>query len=306
MSMKEGRVGVSGASGLVGTALRPWLEGHGYEVAPFLKGGMRNRVPCGIEWEPRRGLADWAALENLRAVVHLAGENIASGRWTRSKKRRIRDSRVDGTAALCKALARLDRPPEVLICASAVGYYPESSAEQDESSPPGDGFLARVCVDWEAAAAPAREAGIRVVNLRIGMVLAREGGALKKMLKPFRLGLGGRIGSGRQFMSWCSLTDLVRIIGFALETKNLEGPVNAVAPAPVTNGEFTRTLGKLLKKPTILPVPRPILRLALGEFAKVVTSSQRILPQRLLAAGFRFEHPVVESALRAALSESAP
>lgn len=304
--MDKGRVGVSGSSGLVGTALCSWLKANGYEVAPFIKGGMRNRVPFGIEWEPRRGLADWAALENLRALVHLAGENIANGRWTRGKKRKIRDSRVDGTRALCEALARLDKPPEVLISASAIGYYPEGDEDQDESSPPGNDFLAKVCVDWEAATAPAREAGIRVVHPRIGMVLAREGGALTSLLKPFRLGLGGRIGSGKQFMSWTSLTDLVRIIGFALETKSLEGPVNAVAPAPVTNAEFTRILGKLLGKPTLLPVPKLILRLALGEFAKVVTSSQRIQPRRLLEAGFAFEHPEIESALRAALSASLP
>jgi uncharacterized protein (TIGR01777 family) len=246
------------------------------------------------------GSIDQARLEGLDGVVHLAGESIATGRWTAEKKARIRDSRVKGTRLLCESLARLDQPPRVLVSASAIGYYGDRGDEiLHEDSASGSGFLAEVCHMWEAATEAASQRNIRVVNLRIGVVLSAMGGALATMLFPFRMGLGGIIGSGRQFMSWIALDDLLGSIAYALRTDTIRGPVNAVAPHPVTNREFTKTLGRVLARPTLLPMPAFAARLAFGEMAdELLLSSARVEPARLSAAGYDFRYPTLEGGLR--------
>jgi uncharacterized protein (TIGR01777 family) len=238
--------------------------------------------------------------EEPDAVVHLAGENIAAGRWTERQKARIRDSRVKGTRLLCDLLARYSPPPKALVCASAVGYYGDRGDEiLKEESAPGSDFLFDVCREWEAATQTAVERGIRVVNLRIGVVLSPLGGALAKMLTPFKLGAGGVIGSGRQYMSWIALDDVVRAFHFALTNQSLLGPVNAVAPNPVTNRDFTRTLGRVLSRPTVFPMPAFAARLAFGEMADaLLLASTRVEPARLLAGSFIFRYPDLEGALR--------
>jgi uncharacterized protein (TIGR01777 family) len=243
-------------------------------------------------------------LDGFDAVVHLAGENIAAGRWTESVKERIRKSRVDGTQLLSRALARLKQPPRAVVQASAVGFYGNRGDESlTESSPRGQGFLPAVCVAWEAAAEPAEKQGIRVVFLRFGVILSRKGGALKKMLLPFRLGVGGVIGDGSQYMSWITLDDAVAAIQHALSTEGLRGPVNVVSPQPVTNRGFTRTLGRALGRPTVFPMPAFAARLAFGEMADaLLLSSQRVLPDRLLGSGYSFRHPDLEPALRHVLA----
>lgn len=293
------KVLISGASGLVGTALASALRASGREPVALVRGQGGG----GVHWDPNAGTIDAGALEDLGAVVHLAGENIASGRWSAEKKRRIRDSRVQGTRLLCDALAGCAKRPETLIAASAIGYYGNRGAEiLDEDSAPGAGFLAEVCQEWEAACAPARDAGIRVVNLRFGVVLSPEGGALQKMLLPFRLGLGGRVGDGAQYMSWLSLADAVGAVQFALDTPALTGPVNAVTPNPVTNADFTKALAGALRRPALLPAPAFALRAALGEMAdEMLLSSVRVLPKRLGEAGFVFDHPELAGALEATL-----
>ena len=236
----------------------------------------------------------------MDAVIHLAGENIAGSRWTNRQKRRIRDSRVEGTRGLSEAVARLSRPPRVLVSASAIGYYGNRGAEPlTEDSLPGEGFLPETCRAWERATAPAREVGVRVVLLRIGIVLSPAGGVLQRLLPPFRLGLGGRLGTGRQFMSWIGLGDLVQVIRRALSDTTLEGPVNAVAPRPVRNEEFTRALGRVLHRPTLLPVPAFAIRLLLGEMGReLLLGGARVLPARLEATGFSFAGADIDSALR--------
>jgi uncharacterized protein (TIGR01777 family) len=243
-------------------------------------------------------------LGTCEAVVHLAGVNIAEGRWTAARKRRIRDSRVQGTETLSRALARLEVRPRVLVSGSGIGIHGNCGAEWvDETSPVGQGFLAEVGRDWEAATAPASEAGIRVVHLRTGVVLSREGGALKKMLPAFRLGLGGVLGPGTQYMSWITLEDEVAAIRHCLTTEALSGPVNAVAPCPVTNREFTRTLARVLRRPVGPPAPAFALRLMLGELAdEALLASVRARPTRLVESGFRFAQPKLEEALRAVLA----
>jgi uncharacterized protein (TIGR01777 family) len=297
------RVAVTGATGLVGGALVPALRAAGHRVDR-----LSRRPPAAgttdIQWDPARGELDPRALEGVDAVVHLAGESIAAGRWTAAVKERVRRSRVDGTRLLAETLGRLPRRPRVLVAASAVGYYGNrGETPLTEESPPGSGFLSEVCRAWEAAADPARAAGIRVVHPRIGLVLAREGGALPRMALPFRLGAGGVIGDGRQYWSWIELTDLVRVIEVCLALDALAGPVNAVAPAPVTNREFTRVLGRVLGRPTFVPLPALAVRLLLGEMGQaLLLDSARVLPRRLERAGFRFRRPDLEDALRAALA----
>ncbi|MSR83925.1 MAG: TIGR01777 family protein [Candidatus Latescibacteria bacterium] len=288
---------VTGSGGLIGAALVQSLRTQGNEVC-CLKRGTTNGD--GIGWDPEAGRLDAGALEGLDAVVHLAGENIAAGRWTPERKQRILASRVQGTQLLSERLASLTRRPSVLICASAVGYYGDCGTEElGEDSPPGRGFLAGVCRAWEEAAEPARAAGMRTARLRFGMVLSAEGGALARMLPPFRLGLGGRIGSGRQYLSWISLDDAVRALGHLLDRQDLSGPFNAVSPHPCTNAEFTRALGKVLHRPAVCPVPAWALRLALGEMAdELLLASTRAMPRRLLESRFRFEHPGLEDTLR--------
>ena len=291
---------VSGSSGLIGSALLASLQGGEDEAVSLVR---REPGPGRILWDPTGDNLDARELEGMDVVVHLAGENIA-GRWTRAKKERIRESRVRGTGLLSQRLAGLARRPGVLVCASAIGYYGDRGEELlAEESSPGSGFLASVVRDWEAAAGPAAEAGIRVVSLRFGVVLSAAGGALARMLTPFKLGLGGVVGSGSQYMSWISLDDVVGIIRHAVKRPEMEGPVNAVAPQPVTNREFTRALGRALSRPTIFPMPATMARLAFGEMAQeLLLGSTRVDPARLRASGYGYRHASLDDALRALLS----
>ena len=294
---------LSGSGGLIGSALAERLSADGHRVARLVRPGREPRGDD-VTWDPSAGHIDTAALPACDAVVHLAGESIA-GRWGRKKKARIRESRIRGTRLLCEALAGLATRPKVLASASAVGFY-GSRGEKivTEDDPPGEGFLASVCSEWEAATAAACEAGIRVVHLRTAMVLAAAGGALKKMLTPFRLGLGGRLGSGRQYWSWISLDDTVAAILHVLRDESLCGPVNLASPHAVTNRRFTRALGRVLGRPTLFPMPSFAARLAFGEMAEeVLLSSTRVEPRRLLQSGFEFRHPELEPALRELLHQ---
>ena len=292
------KVLVSGSSGLIGSALVGAWANAGHEAVRLVRRGT-GLDGAEVGWDPATGRIDAAALEGLDAVVHLAGESIA-GRWTPRKKSAIRGSRVDGTRLLCETLAGLDAPPDLLVCASAVGFYGNRGDERlTEESGPGDGFLADVCREWEAATRPAEERGIRVVSLRLGMVLSRRGGALAQMLLPFRLGLGGPVGSGRQWWSWIALDDVVAAVDHVLATPGLRGPVNLVSPEPVTNREFARALGRVLRRPAFLPMPAFAARLALGEMADAaILASVRATPLRLLESGFAFAHPSLEPALQ--------
>ena len=299
-------VAVTGSSGLIGSALVRSLEADGHTVVPVVRRPARpgERV---VAWDPAAGTIDAAALEGLDAVVHLAGEGIAEKRWSAEQKRRILDSRTHGTVLLAGALAGLERPPGVLLSGSAIGYYGDRGDEVlTEASTPGDIFLSEVCVAWEAAAQAAVEAGIRTAHLRTGIVLDAGGGALAKTLPLFKLGLGGRLGPGTQWWSWISLADEVSAIRFLLEAE-VAGPVNLTGPAPVTNADFTTALGRVLGRPTALPVPRFGPKLLLGgELAEqLLFASQRVLPSVLEQAGFRFAHPDVETALRAVLDRPA-
>lgn len=298
-------IAITGASGLIGSSLSAWLRAAGHRVVPMVRS---RQTQAGVaRWSPHAGLVDARELDGVDVVVHLAGESIATLRWTPKKKRRIRDSRAEGTHALASSLASLPAKPEALLCASGVHYYGDrKDAVLDESSPPGQGFLSEVCREWELAADPAREAGIRVAHLRHSMVLSSQGGALPKMLIPFKLGLGGVLGSGGQWMSWIALEDVVRIFEAVIEAPELEGPINCVAPEPVTNREFTRTLGRVLQRPTFLPVPGAVLRLALGEMAdSLLLGSMRAVPGRLLEHGFGFTYERLEPALRSVLGRPA-
>jgi len=299
------RILVSGSSGLVGAAVVRHFAAPTDEVIRVVRREPKPGV-SEVRWDPEAGTMAAGGLEGLDAVVHLAGENVAAGRWTPAKKDRIRKSRVEGTRLLARTLAGLKRPPKVLASASAVGFYGNRGDEElDEGSPPGSGFLAGVCREWEAATEPAAQAGIRVVLARLGVVLAREGGALARMLPLFRFGLGGRLGSGRQFMSWITLEDAVGAIRFLLENDSLCGPVNLVSPHPATNREFTAALGRALRRPTFLPAPAFALRIALGEMAdEMLLASARVLPRGLLASGYSFSHPALEPALRRILGSS--
>jgi uncharacterized protein (TIGR01777 family) len=292
-------IAVTGSSGLVGTALINALKADGHTTRRVVRRST-GEDPNEIRWDPVAGTIDATAFNDVNAVVHLAGESVASHRWTTALKQQIRDSRVRGTTLLCQTLAGLASRPTVLISASAIGYYGDRGDERlDESSPPGTGFLADVCHEWEQTTTPARNADIRVVNLRIGVVLSRKGGALKSMLTPFKLGMGGVIGDGRQYFSWITLEDLVRVIQFALNASTLIGPVNAVSPQPVTNREFTKTLGRVLRRPTVFPMPAFAARLVFGEMAdEMFLASARVEPKALEAAQFDFFHPQLESALR--------
>lgn len=296
------RVAVTGATGLIGTELVRRLRAGGHTVVRL----VRSEPAPGsgdVRWDPEAGRLDAAGLEGVDAVVHLAGESVGQ-RWSEERKARIRRSRVEGTRLLAQALADLPRRPRVLVSASATGLYGDRGDELlDEESAVGSGFLAAVAREWEAAAAPARRAGIRVAHPRLGVVLSTEGGALARMLPPFRLGAGGKLGSGRQWMSWVSIDDAVRALLFALADERVEGPFNVVAPEPVTNAVFTGRLAHVLGRPALVPVPEFALRLAFGEMAdEALLASQRALPRRLAALGFDFHHPEVEGALRAALA----
>ncbi len=295
------RIAVTGSSGLVGSAVRDRLRSEPVEVVRVVRSS--GTADDAIRWDPLTGATDLSEWEGVEAVIHLAGENIATGRWTAAKKRRIRESRVRGTQNLCRILTQLERPPATLVCASAIGYYGDRGDEElDESSEPGRGFLAEVCREWEQASRPAEEAGIRVVRLRIGVVLAREGGALAAMLRPFRLGLGGRVGSGRQYWSWIALEDLAEIAWLAVGNSELQGAVNAVAPHPVTNSRFTRTLAEVLRRPAFLPLPAFAVRWVMGEMGEeLLLASTRVIPRRLLSLQFAYRYAELKDALGAIL-----
>jgi hypothetical protein len=301
------KVLMTGSSGLVGNALRSFLTTGGHEVVRLVRRDQgRTTASDSRVWDPLGEVIDPAHFDAVDAVVHLAGENIASGRWTRARKDRIRESRVRGTRLLSESMAKLVDKPKVLLSASAIGFYGDRGAQTlDEAASQGGGFLASVCQEWERATEPAERAGIRVVRLRAGIVLTPKGGALQRMLLPFRLGLGGRIGSGDSFMSWITLDEMAAVALHALATETLEGPVNAVSPSPVTNRELTSTLGRVLKRPAILPVPDFAIRTALGEMAdELLLSSAQVTPRKLLESGYRFRYPDLEGALRHVLGRS--
>ena len=290
---------ISGSHGLVGSALINLLTAEQHEVVRL----VRDARPASteIEWHPEKGLIDKERLEErFDAVVHLAGENIAAGRWTDAKKRAILESRVKGTALLSETLATLRNPPAVFVSASAIGYYGDRGGEQlTERSAPGTGFLADVCREWEKATEPAKEKGIRTIHARFGIILGAGGGALKQMLTPFRMGIGGRIGNGKQWMSWIALDDVVSAIRFTIYDNIANGPVNFTSPFPVTNAEFTKTLGSVLRRPTLFPIPAFGVRLAFGEMGDaLLLSSQRVEPGVLQGRGYSFQLPRLELALR--------
>jgi len=297
------KIAISGASGFLGSKLVPCLMEAGHKVKRLVrkKEGISEQE---IPWDPYKEFIERRALEDVNAVIHLSGERI-DGRWTEEKKQRIRDSRVLTTQFLSKTLLELQNPPSTWICASAIGIYGNrGDVWLTEECLPGEGFLAEVCKDWEAATLPATENGIRVINLRIGVVLSPDGGALAKMLLPFKMGLGGVIGSGDQYWSWISMDDLLAIFLYILSHESLQGPVNAVAPNPVTNREFTRLLGRVLHRPTLLPLPAFMARLILGEMGEVLLMySARVKPEKLLESGFTFQFPELELALRHLLED---
>jgi uncharacterized protein (TIGR01777 family) len=291
---------ISGASGFIGQALSSHLRAQGVRVRPLVRPG--KSANDGIRWDPQGGSIDEDALSGADALVHLAGENIGEKRWSDAEKARLRESRVKSTELLTRTLAKLRTGPRTWISASAIGYYGNRADEPlDENASPGSDFLAQLCVAWEAPTLAAPDA-VRVVRTRFGVVLDPQGGALARMLTPFKLGVGGRIGSGRQYVSWVSRHDLVRALAFLLERAELAGAFNITAPTPVTNAELTHALGHALHRPTLLPLPGFAARLALGEFADAaLLSSAKVLPKRLLDAGFHFDHPELEPYLAAAL-----
>lgn len=297
---------VSGSTGLIGSALVRALRARGDRVRRLRRGTTSD--PDDFAWDIGAGTIDGAALDGVDAVVHLAGEGIGEKRWTDEQKRAIRESRTQGTALLSRAVTASASKPSVFVSASAIGYYGNRGDEAlTEDSPPGDDFLARVCVEWEQAARPVADAGVRTVWVRTGIVLDAGGGALNRMVLPFKLGLGGRIGSGRQYMSWITLGDEVRAILHLLDDATVHGPVNLTAPNPATNREFTSTLGRVLHRPTLLPTPLlPLKALYGGELVEhLLLFSQRVQPAALSSHGFDFAHPQLESALRAVLDRPA-
>lgn len=293
------KVAVTGSTGLIGSALAQEIIRTGHEVVRLVR--KQGALAQGeVAWNPHTGRIDLRALQGVDMVVHLAGEDIAHGKWRDAKKLRIRNSRVNGTALLCKALASMRQRPKVLVSASAVGYYGNRGSEWlTETSPPGEGFLANVCRDWEAATGIAAQARIRVVNLRFGVVLSTQGGALGRMLPYFKAGLGGVMGSGRQYVSWVALEDAVAAILHVMSYRTLNGPVNVTSPEPLTNYRFTKALGSVLALPALLPLPGPVLRLFVGQMAnEVLLSSARVRPAKLMETGFNFRYPLIENALK--------
>jgi len=296
------KVAVSGSHGLIGNALCNYLASSGHTVFRIVRGRSTGDSNS-ITWDPKAGTIDKEKLNGIDAVVHLAGENIASGRWTAEQKRKIKESRITGTSLIAKTISALAQKPEVVLSGSAIGYYGNRGDELlTEASNPGFGFLAEVCREWEDSMTPAAQAGIRVANLRTGVVLSPKAGALQKMLPIFKLGGGGIIGDGRQYMSWVSLDDELKAIEFLLTNRSIQGPVNLVAPNPVTNSEFTATLGRIVHRPTILPLPGFAAKIIMGEMAEeLLLASQKCQPTKLLNSGFKFSYPKLEDALRQAL-----
>ncbi|MFS8202866.1 TIGR01777 family oxidoreductase [Streptomyces sp. CWNU-52B] len=301
--MEASRIVVAGASGLIGTALVRSLTADGHEVLRLVR--RTPRADDEVQWDPERQTLDAVGLSGCDAVVNLAGAGIADRRWSDAYKRTIRDSRVLGTATLAEAVASLDRPPRVFLNGSAVGFYGDTGERAvDESAPPGDGFLPSVCVEWEEAAAPAQEAGVRTVFARTGLVVAPKGGAWGRLFPLFKAGLGGRMGDGRQYWSYIALHDHVAALRHLLDSESLSGPFNLTAPHPLTNSEITAAMGRVLHRPTLFTVPAPVLKGVLGEMAQEVLGSQRVLPTRLLESGFAFAFPGIEEAVRAALAQA--
>ncbi|MFE9437867.1 TIGR01777 family oxidoreductase [Streptomyces sp. NPDC006602] len=297
--MELSRIAVSGASGLIGSALVRSLTADGHEVVRLVR--REPRTPDEVRWDPERKYVDTAGLAGCDAVVNLAGANVGSRRWTDAYKAKIRAGRVLGTAALAEAVASLDRPPRVFVNGSAMGIYGETGDRAvDEDAPPGVGFLPELCVEWESAAAPAEAAGVRTAFARTGLVVSRKGGAWGRLFPLFLAGLGGRMGDGRQYWSFVSLHDEVAAIRHLMDTDGLSGPFNVTAPHPLTNSEITAAMGRVLHRPTVFTVPAPVLRAVLGEMAGDVLGSQRVLPMRLLESGFTFAFPEIEEAIRAA------
>src|SRR5437588_288813 len=295
------KIAIAGASGLVGSALIPRLEADGAEIIRLVRNTPRANE---VEWHPNQDEIDPAKLDGFEAVINLAGEPIAEGRCTDEKKRKIRDSRVNGTHLLSEAIAKTMQKPQAFLCASATGIYGDRGDEiLVEPRESGGGFLAGVCRESETATEPASKAGVRVVNFRFGPILAREGGMMEKMLTPFKLGLGGKIGSGKQYISWVAIDDAVGAMLLALKDTSIRGPLNVVSPNPVTNEEFTKTLGEVLSRPTVMAMPAFAARLAFGEMAdEMLLVSQKVMPKKLTAAGFRFEYPELAGTLRSCIS----
>ena len=295
---------ITGASGLVGTHLIPTLKAKGHEIYKLVRKSAENSDE--IQWDAGLGFSDeaQAKLENFEAVVHLAGDNVASENWSAEKKRKIKESRTVGTRVLVDALKKTKNPPKILVSASAVGFYGNRHDEiLTEDSAKGVGFFPEVCDEWEKESQKATDFGARVVNPRIGVVLAKDGGALEKMLTPFKFGVGGVVGSGKQYMSWIALDDLIKIFHFALETDDLHGAINATAPAPATNEEFTKALGKVLSRPTFIPIPEFGIKLMFGEMGeRLLLEGCRVLPKRLLDAGFEFQYTNLEVAFKHAVN----
>ena len=298
--MERSRIAVTGASGLIGSALVRSLTADGHEVVRLVRRAARGADE--VCWDPEGEYVDAAALDGCDAVVNLAGAGVGDHRWTDAYKKTVRDSRVLGTAALAEAVAALDRPPRVWVNGSAIGFYGETGERAvDEDAPPGDGFLPSLCVEWEEATAPVQEAGVRTVFARTGLVVAKDGGAWAKLFPLFKAGVGGRFGDGRQYWSFVALHDEVAAIRHLIDTEGLSGPFNLTAPNPLTNREITAAMGRVMRRPSLFTVPAPALKLVLGEMSGDVLGSQRVLPKRLLESGFTFAFPDIEGAIRAAL-----
>ena len=298
------RILVTGSTGFIGSALVPFLRDQGHDVVRLVR-RKRGSAEQEVVWNPAQGTIDREGLERLDAVVHLAGANIAKGRWTIRRKQTLWNSRVEGTSLLCNTLGALQNPPKTLVAISAIGYYGDRGDELlDEESPPGTSYLADLCKAWETAARTAEPHGIRVVNPRLGMVLSPTGGPLRPLLHIFRFGLGGRLGTGNAYMSWITLHDALNVIAHCLASETLTGPINTVAPEPPTNRAFTAALGKALHRPTCCTVPAFVLRLALGQLGQeLLLASARVIPRRLTESGFTFAHPTIENALHSMLSK---
>jgi uncharacterized protein (TIGR01777 family) len=291
------KVAIAGASGLVGSHLIPVLKSMGAQITRMVRSKPKADE---LEWHPNEAEMTAGSLDGFDTIINLAGENIAGGRWTDDQKRKIRESRINGTHLLSEEIAKLSPKPRVFICASATGIYGDRGDEVlDEQSESGGGFLAGVCREWEKATEPASKAGVRVVNLRLGPIIAREGGMLAKLLTPFKMGMGGKVGSGRQYISWIAIDDVIQAIKLAIEDASIHGALNIVSPNPVTNEEFTKTLGHVLNRPTALAMPAFAARLAFGEMAdEMLLASQKVVPKKLTQLGFQFAFPDLEGALR--------
>ena len=295
------RILITGASGLIGTALQRSFDEIGHEL--LLASRKEAKDSQHIQWDVEKGFSELERLEGIDAVVHLAGEGVFGLSWSDAKKKAIRDSRVDGTRSVVEAISKLKARPNVLVAASAIGFYGDRGDEEmTESSAAGDTFLAEVSKEWESEARRAEDAGIRTVLLRTGIILSKDGGALGTMLLPFKLGIGGVVGSGKQWMSWISIDDHIRVINYAIEYENVRGAVNSVSPNPVTNGEFTKTLGEVLYRPTILPLPSFAVNMVFGEMGDaLLLASTRVVPKRLEDAGFEFKYPELKTAIEHAV-----